>query len=160
MPHSPEGVWGKTVWSSSVMMMCSPQSVLIQNTARTVGTFLTLCSAWVRLHLENSAYFWAPQLWWCILPFPQDCFWLLELLLGIWLLCRELGSEASLDHAGNCCMAKVKAALTIPGTPGAWLRWRMGVGVLSHPWQPWSIPYLNHNLRGTVPLLVEFWKLQ
>lgn len=40
----------------------------------TVGTFLTLCSEWVRLHLENSVYFWALQLWWWICPCPQDCF--------------------------------------------------------------------------------------
>lgn len=55
MPHSPEGVWGKTVWSSSVVMISQcPHTDHCQNT---VGTFLTLCSVWVRLPLENSAFF-------------------------------------------------------------------------------------------------------
>lgn len=161
MPCSPEGVWGKTVFSSSVMMMSSPQSVLIQNTARTLWEHPWLSAQ------HGWRYTWrtvpTSELLSCggaSSPAHRTAFWLLELLLGIWHLCHELGSEASLDQTGNFHMAKVKAALTIPGTPGAWLRWRMGVGMFIHPWQPWNISYLNHNLSGTVPLLVEFWKLQ
>lgn len=45
-------------------------------------------------------------------PAVRTAFWLLDLLLGIWHLCGELGSEASCE-TGNTCMAKVRAALTI-----------------------------------------------
>lgn len=76
-----------------------------------------------------------------------------------WSLCKGLSGEAAHDCTGNPWVDKVGAALTVPGTPAACLRWGTGVGIVSH-----TLRALEHSLPELQPEchenMLEFCKLQ